>query len=255
VLRTPAERVDPAPDDRRPGVTLEKRRVAEPVEPAVEAFQPFRVGGQCVHRDEARDHVHVPRRGRVPPGVVDGAVHLAPRRGPAVERRDELGLAPSELGAKRLAEEMVVSVPTAVPVERNDEQRRLLECLEPRRGIPHPAHDDVAQRSAHRLEDRRSGQEADVGVIELGEVLEPEVVRHEPVLAGELGHGAAMFRPVAEDEPGEMQAGRPSLRALPELRGVRLVELRTDDAEEQLRVAPAERQLPDAHLEHLALGA
>ena len=137
---------------------------------------------------------------------------------------------------------MVVPVPTTVPVERYDEERRPLQSVEPRcRLTRRPRRRRTAARTSTRESTTGSGSRCRPD--RAGEVLEAEVVRHEPVLTGELGHRAATSGAVAEDEPCEMKAGRPP-RALPELRGVRLVELRADDAEESLRVTPAEREAP-----------
>ena len=235
-------------------MALEQRRLIQAVEPAGEPFHPVRVRRKGVHRHETRDRVHVSRRGRVPPCGVESAVRLGPHRGPAVHRGYELGLAALELGAERFAEEVVIPVPAPAAVERHDEQRRLLQRLEPGCRLARAAHDDVAQRAAHRLEDRRPGEKGDIGGVELREVLQAEVVHDKPVLTGELRDRATMTSPVAQNEARKVQAGSPALRSLPELVGNGL-ELRLDAAEEQLRVAPAERQVLDADLEHLAIGA
>ena len=63
-----------------------------------------------------------------------------------------------------------------------------------------------------------------------------------------------MTGPVAQNDARKVQAGSPTLGSLPELGGDGL-ELRLDAAEEQLRVPPAERQVLDSDLEHLAIGA
>ena len=129
-----------------------------------------------------------------------------------------------------------------------------LQSLEPGCRLARAAHDDVAQRPAHRLEDRRPGEKRDIGGIELREVLQAEVVHDEPVLTGELRDRATMTGPVAQNDARKVQAGSPTLGSLPELGGDGL-ELRLDAAEEHLRVPPAERQVLDSDLEHLAIGA
>ena len=91
LLGASAVRVDPAPDDGRPGMALEQRRLIQIVEPAGEPFHPVCVRRKGMHRHETRDRVHVSCRGRVPPRGVECAVRLGPHRGPAVHRGNELG--------------------------------------------------------------------------------------------------------------------------------------------------------------------
>ena len=90
------------------------------------------------------------------------AVRLAPLGGPQVESRDDLRFAPPQLGRQQLAEQVVVAVPLAAAVEWHHEQVAGLELLEhatrsrlTQRG--------VAERSGHRVEDRRVRQERRLG--------------------------------------------------------------------------------------------
>ena len=150
------------------------------------------------------------RRLRVVDRRVGHLVRLAPLGGADMKRTDDLWLTTLQLGAQQVAEEMVVSVPLAVPIECDEQQVRVRERLQHRAragGVEHR----VAQRPAQAIEDGRSRQEPDLGVREAREQLGPQVVRHQPVVAGEreLPRGLATRRPATPARRGT------SRRAIP----------------------------------------
>ena len=152
------EREDPAGEQRQ-------RRVGQDLLLAELAEQPRRA------RAPAADESRLPRRshgchggGDVPGGqpVADRglglAVLLEPRRGGPVQVRDEFWLVPDELGAQEFGEQVVVSVPLAVIVERGHEQTLARRALQLIAGVV-PAGDRPAQVGAETFEDRRVLQE------------------------------------------------------------------------------------------------
>ena len=149
------------------------------------------------------------RRLRVPVG--DAPLHRA-----AVEDRHHLRLAPLELVAQQLAEQVVIAVPLAPPVERHDEAVRPRERLE-RARRPRRLQDGVAEPAAHALEDGGVLQEPRLGRREPREELEAEVLGHEAVVAREA-RGAGRGRPSRlQGQRREVQAGGPALGPLGQL--------------------------------------
>ena len=76
----------------------------------------------------------------------------------AIARRVQLGhhvrLAPLELVPQQLAEQVVVAIPLAPPVEPHDEAVRALECVE-RLCRPRRLEHGVAEPAGHTLQHRR----------------------------------------------------------------------------------------------------
>ncbi len=175
----------PDPEHRDRGIPLEQRWIVEHREPALDgghAAAP--VVRKRERRDEPRELVGVAGCGRVLDRDVRLAVRLAPGGRPAIESRDELGLASLELGLEHLPEEMVVAKPAAPMVECDDEQVLVLQLLEHLRRVGALEH-RVAERAAHAVEHRRAKQELELGRPDASELLGPQVVRDEAVVAAE----------------------------------------------------------------------
>jgi hypothetical protein len=83
---------------------------------------------------------------------------IEPRSRAAVQFRQEMGLAPLELGAQDVREEMVEAVPLALIAERCEEQVRAPQGGECVVGAFAPQ-DRVAEWSGHTLEDRATRHE------------------------------------------------------------------------------------------------
>ena len=151
---------------------------------------------------------------------------------------------------------MVIAEPAPAPVERDDEEGRLLERFEPaRRSLAPTTEHGVAERSRHGVEHGRPREEAQIGAPEARQVLEVEVVGHEPIRAGELSGGGRGVGRALEHEAGKVQPRRPALRPLCEVCDLRLLELELSTAEQQLRLAAAQRQVVGADLEQAARSA
>ena len=90
----------------------------------------------------------------------------------------------SKLGLKHLPEEVVVAIPVALMVEGDDEQVVVLQPLERLRGVVALEH-RVAEGGAHAVEDGCPNQEVELGRLHVGELLGPQIVRDEAVVAAE----------------------------------------------------------------------
>ena len=97
--------------------------------------------------DQAGDGVRLARGVPVDDRRLRKVVGDAPRHRAAVELGHDLRLAPRELVAQQLAEQVVVAVPLASPVQRHDEAVRPLERLE-RASRPRRLQHRVAQTAA-----------------------------------------------------------------------------------------------------------
>ena len=129
--------------------------------------------------------------------VADGRVRLSLLGEPfvraLVELGDEPGLALRELGAEQVGEELVIAVPLAAIVERNQEEVRALEFRQAR--SPSPAARLPRRRgSRERVEDRGLEEEVPLARVQraendLGQVVDDVAVRaveggYEPVRIG-----------------------------------------------------------------------
>ena len=135
-----------------------------------------------------------------------------------------LGLAALELVPQQLAEEVVVAIPLARPVERHHEAVRARERLE-RVRRPRRLEHGVAETAAHTIQDRGVLEELRLGLRQPGEELEAEVLGYEPVAAGEALGTQRACRPGPHRQRRQVQAGRPSFRSLGQLGDLAVVEL------------------------------
>ena len=146
----------------------------------------------------------------------------------AIARRLSAGtdvrLAALELVAQQLAEQVVVAIPLASPVERHDEAVRALERLE-RVCRPRRLEHGVAEAAAHAIQHRGVLEEPRLGRRQPGQELEAEVLGHEPVVAGEARGARRARRPGLHRQRREVQAGGPALRPLGQLGELARVEL------------------------------
>ena len=115
-----------------------------------------------------------------------------------------------ELELQEVGEQVVVPVPLASRIERNEEQVASLNLAQHRRGIA-PAEDGVAKRRRESVEYRCAQQELSVVGIEGVEHLACEVVGDMAVIACKLLHPRPLVVEAAKPERGQVQASRPSL--------------------------------------------
>ena len=153
--------------------------------------------------DQRGDEVGVACREGVIDGALDGVVRLVPRRGSPVEGGHPLRLADRELPLEEVAQERVVAVRPAVVVHQQGRACELPQDI----GRPVSIRHDIAQRRGQLVEDRRAGQERDLGRGAALEHLGSEVVVDEVVGAGVAPIRSPRRRPGSEDR--ERQQGRP----------------------------------------------
>ena len=217
-----------------------------------EAVQPS-PRGQRPTRGETRP----PRGGHQMAGLLDQAgaqqvvqrlVYLVPRREPlrrfAMQLGQEAGLPSLELRLQELPEEVVVAVPLAMVVERDEEEVLPLDRLEQDCAVL-AVRQHGAELRAQARHDRRAREEPDgVGGL-IGQHLGGQVVRDLATLT--RGQGP---RPVTRlpRERGEVHARRPALRR--ELQRLDLGALRLEPVEGQKsgRALPIEAESREAIL-------
>ena len=174
----------------------------------------------------------------------------------AIARRLSAGtivrLAALELVAQQLAEQVVVAIPLAPPVERHHEAVRALERLE-RARRPRRLEHGVAQTAAHAIQHRGVLEELRLGRRQPGQELEAEVLGHEPVVAGEARGARRARRPGLQRQRREVQAGRPALRPLGQLGELARVELDAGRLQQQLGLPLVEPEVGHADLVHQPL--
>ena len=137
-------------------------------------------------------------------------------RGPPMQLRDRVGFAPCELRPKHVAEQMVVAVPLALTIERDQEEVLALDRLEGASGAG-PLHDRVAHRPVEAIEDRGPDEEALPVPGEGPEDFGADVVDDEAIVAGEPDRWQRGPPLLLQGQRGEVQADRPSLGRVGEL--------------------------------------
>src|SRR5215207_1703593 len=134
--------------------------------------------------------------------------------------RNELRLQPLKFRSEHLSEQVVVPVPLALVVQGHDEEVRVLERLQPARGVG-SFEKLVAESAAHSIEHGCPGEELDVAAFQAGEVLGAQIIRDEAVLAREGRNGIRASR-LLQIERREVKTGGPSLCLTVELFGLGL---------------------------------
>ena len=192
-------------------------------------------------------------------GVVDGRllqpVGLAPGRGPPVQLRDQLGLAPPELGTEQVAEQVVVAVPLPSAVERDQEEIGPGERLQ-HRGRAGRVQDRVAQRAAHPVQHGRPGEERHLPGGKSRQQLRVQVVDDEPVVPGEGHPGSWRVRGRTgglECEGGQVQPDRPALGPAVQLGRVLPGQAHLGPLQQRPGLARVHGQVSGSHLHQPAL--
>ena len=149
-------------------------------------------------------------------GMGDGlsslAVALVPVARPPVQHGYDSRLLVENTDGEDVGEQVVVAVPLATVVERDDEQVRSLQRLE-HRLARRLARDGIAERSRETTEDRRVQQEtADLRRLAV-EHLVGEVVDDEAIVACEVGDERGDVVTALQRQGGELQRGDPSFGA------------------------------------------
>ena len=183
---------------------------------------------------------------------LDVALLLAPPARPPVELEHRRRVLGEEPGPEHVGEEVVVPVPAATVVERDEEEVRPVEPFDHGGAVGATGH-RVAGLGGEPIEDRRVEQErADL----LGLVLEHllgEEVDDEAVVAGEAGDEVGGVDAPLHRERGELQGRDPAFGAGLESGHVALVEAQAHRVVEVGgRFAVGEAEVRGADLEEIA---
>ena len=164
----------------------------------------------------------------------------------------DIRLAALQLVAQQLAEQVVVAIPLALPVERHDEAVPVLQRLERVGGSRRLQH-DVAETAAHAVEHGRVLEKLRLDRRQPRQQLEAEVLGHEPVASGEA-RGARRARPAGlHRQRREVQAGGPAFRLLGQLGELGRVQLDAGRFEQQLGLSLVQPEVRHADLLHQAM--
>ena len=169
--------------------------------------------------DEVGGVLVVAARDRMPYGIAQQPVVGEPSAGRGVQLGDPVGMPGGQTGTQCVGEEVVVAVPPALVVERDDEEVLALEGLEHRLTVG-PAGQRVAETAGQLVEHGGVEQErADLVRLPVQDLLD-EVVEDEPMASGESldepgdvsgAVGRAGMGPGRQR--GQLQPGRPPLGA------------------------------------------
>ena len=154
------------------------------------------------------------------------AVPLAPICCPLQVHGQQLRVAPLELRTEEIAEQMVVAIPLAVIVERDDEGIGTREVLKRSSRVVYAEH-CIAQGRRHVIEDRRPEQETLEMVRLAVQHLFHEVVGDLLLIAGQTGSPHGGIVTAAQRQRGQRNRGGPALRPLAQGPGRRLRELQS----------------------------
>ena len=168
--------------------------------------------------DEVGGVLVVAARDRVPYGVGQQPVLGEPSAGRGVQLGDPVGVPGSQPGTQRVGEEVVVAVPPALVVERDDEQVLALEGLQHRLTVGATGQ-GVAEAAGQLVEHGGVEQERAYLVRLPVQHLLDEVVEDEPMASGERLDEPGDVAPVGGAgtgpgrQRGQLQPGRPPLGA------------------------------------------
>jgi hypothetical protein len=235
---------------------LRRYRMGEGVEPADHCRElPLFNEERVMARDELDRGVKVTGGGRMAGRVDDQARFAIPRAGASVQNREGIRFGRCQLVLEELAEQMVIPVPLAPGVERDEQQIRMFEFGE-QRGRIRLACRRVAERPAEALQNRCPQQERpQLGRLP-GEDLGRQIVDEITFVAGEALDQCARIRMPAKRERRQIERGRPALRPRLQPFDVRGRELQTEGiGQECRRLLVAEAKLAGTQLVQFATGA
>ena len=188
---------------------------------------------------------------RVGERLVRASVQLAPICCPLQVHGEQLRMATVELRPEEIAEQVVVAVPPAAIVERDDERIRTRQGLE-RIGRVVRAEHRIAQGWRHPVEDRRAEQER----LEIARLapqhLFQEVVGDLLLSAGQTGSPRGGIVAVSQRERCQRDRGSPPLRPLAQSLGRLLRQLQTTEGGNGSRLLRVQREERGPDLDQIA---
>ena len=204
-------------DHRMP---LDPAPVFQPPEPPFQGGEPaLPMGRHPEPFHQASGGVNVPGGDGVLQRILRQVIAQAPARGAATQDGHQVGLLAVQLRQEHVAEQVVVAVPVAPPVQRHQQQVRPLQVGQGRGGPGQLKH-RVAQWPGHPLQHRGPGQEYPLPAGDPRQELRLHVLAHQPVVTAEGDRRARDGAAFAQVQRREVQPGRPALGPLMELRHV-----------------------------------
>jgi hypothetical protein len=228
---------------------LRRHRLWKQVEPARHRRElPLLDEERVVVRDQLDGGVHVAGRGRVVGRVDDQTSVPIPGARAAVETGESVRRGRLELVLEELTEEVVIAVPLAPGVERDEQQVRVLQVSQQRARLL-PLGDGVAQGAAETFQDAGLQQERpELGWL-AGENLGGQIVNEVAVVAGEALDQRARIGSAAERERGQVDCSRPALRPRLQARHILSRKFKTQSVgEERSGLLIGEAKLGGTHL-------
>ena len=238
------QREEDRADDGDVGVMKRHTALVERLEPTPEAADAPRVIGPLGQlRQEPRGEVDVAGEHRVLEGGLVVGVGSMPRRRAGMQCMNPRLVPTAQLGQEVVPKKVVVSVPLLAVVERDEEQVRAGEVIQPRGGV-FPLHHAVAQRTAEPLEGGGIEQEAEVITREAAEDLGPDVIAEELIgqrARADRRRSVPCFR--ADRERRQVQAGGPALGAPVDRRDFLGGQIDAGGKEDRARIVIAELEI------------
>ena len=199
--------------------------------------------------------VTVARGQEVVHGLVQMAVGEQPTRRAGMETAHPIRDVAADAVAQQFREEVVVPVPLAGAIERDEEQRSTLDLVEAVAGGTLAGH-GIAQLRGEPLEDRCLEEEpGDLGVLLVDDLLD-EVLRDHPVAAGQRRDGAIDVVGVLQRDARQLQPGGPAVGTVDQRRDLLVGQGAPGDTGQHLAaVVLAEREIGPAQLHETTLHA
>jgi hypothetical protein len=171
-----------------------------------------------------------------------------------MEGLDAVRLDQPELVAQQFAEEVVVAIPLAFGVERDEEEVRGLELPQKAPGVV-PIGDGVAKWGAEAIEDGRLQQEGADLLGLAGQHFGAQVVNDVAVIAGEVLDERVGVGSPSQGERREIEPGHPPFRAISQPYDRLMVESQpVQVVEEEVSLLVREAQLLGIDLDQFAAG-
>ena len=172
-----------------------------------------------------------------------------------MQRREVIGLLRQHMRMEHIGEEVVIAIPVALVIQRDEKVVAALQDRQPRVAPCLPG-DGLAQRAAQAVEDGGVEQEAaDSGGLAPQHLLH-QIVHDVAVIPGERPDEAGGVRAPLHRERGELQAGDPALSALLQCGDIALREREAHRLREKRGgFGGGEAQVGCAQLSQLAAGA
>src|SRR5215204_921216 len=146
-------------------------------------------------------------------GVFEQSLLLEPGAGPSVQHGHEVRTTPFELVEQQVGEQVMVTIPPTIFVERNDEQIGTGELIQKLPGAL-PTNYLITKRTRHLAQHRSLEHERPLCLWEAGENLFSQQIEYVPVAASERSDKAVRIFLAFHGEHSQVHSRRPPLCAV-----------------------------------------